>query len=161
MQPDCQHGPQAVSLLAGMGDAKGLFLILATRSATSGDILPSYFFSSLSCMTEAIIEPPMAPSITTQTTLAGTWYILPIMSLTPMNTRTIATPYFSKENKCTNTSMMKNVARRPSIAKTAQVYARKRSGTCATIALTESTANKISLISKHDTTRNSIVARVS
>mmetsp|Transcript_100437 Transcript_100437/g.259415 ORF Transcript_100437/g.259415 Transcript_100437/m.259415 type:complete len:209 (-) Transcript_100437:331-957(-) len=69
------------------------------------------------------------------------------MSLTPMKIRTAATPYLSSEKRRTSTSMMKKVARRPSIANTAEVYARKRSFTWATIALTESTAKRRSLSS--------------
>ena len=80
-------------------------------------------------------------------------------NLIPINTNTAATPYFNNEKIFTRTSMIKKVERKPSIANTADVYARKRSDTCATIADTESTANRISEISRQHTTKNNIVAR--
>merc|ERR1719327_899477 len=53
---------------------------------------------------------------------------------------------------------MKKVARRPNIAKTAEVKARNKSGTWAMMALTESTAKRRSVTSRQQTTRKSMVA---
>mmetsp|Transcript_106797 Transcript_106797/g.278875 ORF Transcript_106797/g.278875 Transcript_106797/m.278875 type:complete len:207 (-) Transcript_106797:831-1451(-) len=135
-------------------------LTLGGQGELSGDIWSLHLVPlSLSWMTEATVEAASRESSTRQTMPGGTCHTRDRISLTPMKTSTAATPYFSSENSLASTSMMKKVARRPSIAKTADVYARNRSLTCATMALTESTAKRMSLISRQHRTRKSMVAR--
>jgi len=67
------------------------------------------------------MELPMHVTSTRTTMPGGMWKWWDKMSFTPTKTKTADTPYLSRENICTKTSMMKNVARKPSIAKTAEV----------------------------------------
>merc|ERR1719316_2460161 len=146
----------------------GLMPLLRHQDGSTLLLAPSYALASLlpclrryfSYNQEARIEEPRVAKRMMQTTPGGMCTSLPRINLMPMKTRIAATPYLRNWKSWTSSSTMKNIARRPSIAKTAEVYAKKRSGTWATIALTESTANRISLISKQITTRKSIVARV-
>eukprot|EP00438_Fugacium_kawagutii_P015665 Skav208589 [mRNA] locus=scaffold3152:188711:190434:- [translate_table: standard] len=75
-----------------------------------------------------------------------------------MNIRITDTAYGSSVKSFTSSSTAKKVARSPNMAKTQALYARNKSGICAMMAETESTANATSVNSKHITTRTRRVA---
>merc|ERR1719414_1825720 len=107
------------SLTCGGRNKSSIHRMLEFRRGDFSAIVPDVFhnFSCAfsiacaisSCTTEAIMEIAMEDTSTKQTMPGGMWNILDRQSFTPMNTRTMATPYLRRENTLTRTSMMKNV----------------------------------------------------